>query len=297
MEDLNEPVDDRAGVEDRSLAEVLREGIAAKGVNLVRLRDQLAELGNPVSLATLSYWRSGQRHPEGTTSHAAVEALEGLLGLRPGDLTDRLHSSAEPIYEDEVLDQRYAETTAVLASLGIHRRDQVVIRTLHSTIDVDRCGHQRRLHYRMLLQARSDGVSDFGLVVGGNGDVAGGIRVSECHGAEVTGSRMSDDGSRFATAITFDQPLAGGERTILDVWFEMDPGFATDTRHTIGSLSPFREVGVWTRFDPERLPISLEEFTVAGGSETVHRRTLNGVSHYLQRRDFGPGVIGVRWDW
>ena len=67
--------------EPDGFAEALRAAIAARGVSLVWLRDRLAYRGSPVSLTTLSYWRSGDRHPEGAGSYAAIREIENLLGL------------------------------------------------------------------------------------------------------------------------------------------------------------------------------------------------------------------------
>ena len=41
-------------------------------MSLVWLRDRLEDSGNPVSMSTLSYWRSGRRRPAGAASIAAI---------------------------------------------------------------------------------------------------------------------------------------------------------------------------------------------------------------------------------
>src|SRR5690606_34148545 len=73
-----------------SFAEALSAAIRVRGLTLSRLHDRLVARGNPVSMATLSYWRSGARHPEGAQSLAAVTDLEELLDLDRGTLVDRL---------------------------------------------------------------------------------------------------------------------------------------------------------------------------------------------------------------
>ena len=64
-------------------ADALRAAIDARGVSLVWLRDRLADLDNPVSVAALSYWRSGRRRPDSGESLAAVRAIETVLDLPP----------------------------------------------------------------------------------------------------------------------------------------------------------------------------------------------------------------------
>ncbi|WP_404436575.1 hypothetical protein LG322_15120 [Microbacterium aerolatum] len=68
----------------------LRAAIDARRVTLAWLRERLAASGNPVAAATLSYWRSGARRPEGAQSLAAVEQLETLLGLDTGTLLSQI---------------------------------------------------------------------------------------------------------------------------------------------------------------------------------------------------------------
>ncbi len=79
-------------------AERVRGGSAAavseRGITLARLRRQLADDGNVVSMATLSYWRSGDRQPEGAQSLAIVEGIEDRLRLRRGHLSALLGPSA-----------------------------------------------------------------------------------------------------------------------------------------------------------------------------------------------------------
>ena len=52
-----------------------RDAINARGLTLARLHEQLRARGNSVSMATLSYWRSGARRPEGAQSMAALSDL------------------------------------------------------------------------------------------------------------------------------------------------------------------------------------------------------------------------------
>lgn len=82
--------DDRSG----AFAAALRAAISERGVTLARLQSQLKDDGNPVSMATLSYWRSGDRQPEGAQSLSVVEGIEDRLGLHRGHLGSLLLPSA-----------------------------------------------------------------------------------------------------------------------------------------------------------------------------------------------------------
>lgn len=65
-------------------------------MTLSELSKRLSGDGNPVSLATLSYWRSGGRQP-GEASSPIVDSIEGILRLPVGALVD-LVPLARPIY-------------------------------------------------------------------------------------------------------------------------------------------------------------------------------------------------------
>lgn len=73
-----------------AFAEAFDAAVADRGVSLSSLHRRLAELATPVSVATLSYWRSGRSVPERATSLAAVGVLEEVLGLGPGALATHL---------------------------------------------------------------------------------------------------------------------------------------------------------------------------------------------------------------
>jgi hypothetical protein len=68
----------------------LDQAIASSGLSLDRVRARLARHGVQVSIATLSYWRSGRSRPERRDSLRAVRILEEQFGLSPGSLTELL---------------------------------------------------------------------------------------------------------------------------------------------------------------------------------------------------------------
>jgi len=58
-----------------------------RDVGLSALSQRPGDRGLQVSIATLRYWRSGQRQP-GEASMESVEAIEEILGLATGELID-----------------------------------------------------------------------------------------------------------------------------------------------------------------------------------------------------------------
>lgn len=72
----------------------LDQALRAQDLPLERIASRLAEAATPVTTATLSYWRTGQRCPSRPRSLLAVSQLEKLLALAPGTLTDLLADDA-----------------------------------------------------------------------------------------------------------------------------------------------------------------------------------------------------------
>lgn len=72
----------------------LDQALRAQNLPLERIASRLAEASTPVTTATLSYWRTGQRSPSRPRSLRAVGQLERLLDLTPGTLSDLLADDA-----------------------------------------------------------------------------------------------------------------------------------------------------------------------------------------------------------
>lgn len=77
-----------------SFSSALDHALRAQDLPLERIASRLAEAATPVTTATLSYWRTGQRSPSRPRSLLAVSQLERLLALAPGTLTDLLADDA-----------------------------------------------------------------------------------------------------------------------------------------------------------------------------------------------------------
>ena len=74
-------------------ATLLDRALRSRRMTLAGLSRRLEGLGSPVSIAALSYWRSGQRRPERGTSLDALAHIEQILGLETDALISRLGPS------------------------------------------------------------------------------------------------------------------------------------------------------------------------------------------------------------
>ena len=71
--------------------QALRAAITTRGTSLESLRLALMERGSRVSVATLSYWRSGRSRPDRGGSMIALAELEQVLRLPAGFLTSKVN--------------------------------------------------------------------------------------------------------------------------------------------------------------------------------------------------------------
>ncbi|MDQ0614732.1 hypothetical protein QF046_002373 [Microbacterium sp. W4I4] len=284
-----------------SFAETFSAAIRERGLTLSRLHARLTARGNPVSMATLSYWRSGARHPEGAQSRAAIADLEELLGLDDGVLLDRLGptmrtgplgSTAFP-FDEDLLEQRVRET--FLAMGGVYP-DPTRELTIHAVTEVGPEGRVLRRTTRLLVQATSGVVSAIPFVELTSGTptpppdfvAIGGGRISVRHTHE----------SREVHGFMFEpeQPITAPAATLIEWAVVYPPEFpqGDGTGHGIAFQS--RELLLWTRFDPAAVPDWIEEVEETPSGVVVTPRTLDGAtSLHTIRRGFGPGALSMRW--
>ena len=113
-----------------------------------------------MSLTTLSYWRSGRRHPEGVGSYAAIAAIEELLGLPEGQLASIVPRSRRPgplphpevPLDDDAVRMATEETLQALAAAPLAALREI---SSHIVADVDENGRLHRRWTRLLVQATS----------------------------------------------------------------------------------------------------------------------------------------------
>jgi hypothetical protein len=281
-------------------AEALRAAIARRGVSLIWLRDHLVDRGSPVSLTTLSYWRSGRRHPEGAGSHAAIQEIEDLLGLPEDALTSRLGPTRRvgplpapvPPFEARSVNDAAEETTEALgAPHGVFREISTQI-----VADVDERGVLVRRWIRMIIQVTTGTVEEYPWVevVEGN---EGAPVFSEATGARLTRTYDHPSGTAYGVVLAFERPVTAPGTTMLE-WVTDYPDDDEPTLECMhGRSRPGGELLLWVRFHPDRLPTSWHEFTDDGDAPAAPQVFGDATTVHAVRRSFGPGVFGLRWDY
>lgn len=284
-----------------AVAAALRDAINARGVTLAWLHEQLRARGNTVSMATLSYWRSGARRPEGAQSLAALGDIEDLLHLDEGTLTHLVGGTNRtgplgpmqfPI-DEAALEQMVKDA---YAALGADYPDTSREVTTQSVTDVDAEGNVAFCVTRSVVQSTVGTVHAIPFV-----ELSPGVSTPPPLLEAVSGGRISarwshPSGEVHGVLFELETPLTAPETTAIEwsIGFPADYPATRDTGHAVGRQC--RELLVWTRFHPDALPDWIEEkVETPVGVETI-ARTLDGrTSVHSQHRSFGPGAITFRW--
>lgn len=280
-----------------------RDAINARGLTLARLHEQLKVRGNRVSMATLSYWRSGARRPEGAQSMAALKDIEELLELEPGALTTLLGTTNRtgPLGPNQFpIDERALEEAvkAAFAALGAEYPDTSRELTTHSVTDVNAQGNVAFSMTRSILQSTVGTVTAIPFLELSPGVPTPAPILKAVSGGRIAARYSHPSGEVHGVLFELDVPLAAPDTAIVE-WSVEYPADYPPQRETGHALArQCRELLVWTRFHPDALPDRIEERIETPNSFTATQLTLDGrTSVHQVRRAFGPGALGVRWSY
>lgn len=291
---------DLGGAPQGPFARRFAQALDDRRFTLIALREALLARGEIVGLTTLSYWRSGERRP-GSRGRELLPAVEEILGVSAGELRKlaplrspaRLRAAAALDLENEGLERAIGET---YAALGVDPRSgyRTVSSQAIATVHPDR--RTMTIAIRDTVQALRDDVRDFPIihyVPGGAGDSP--PAVEGVSGLRFLHSHPHPDGEIFGFAYAFENPLRGGQMVLVEhtIRAPMVIPFAA-----IAVETKAREVLVQVRFLPGAEPDWMER--VEG--DPLHPRVqpiadADQSTALVIRRDFGPGTLGIRWEY
>lgn len=291
---------EKRGATPDAFAAALRDAINARPVTLSWLQRQLRDRGNRVSMATLSYWRSGARRPEGPQSLAALADIEDLLCLDTGALSRLLrpHRTGPLGPQGFPLEQVDMERAVreVYAALGATYPDPSRELTVHSVTDVDADGEVSSCLTRSIVQSTSGVITAIPVL-----DLTPGVPgppplLTAVAGGRVAARYSHPNGEAHGALIELDVPLEAPDTAVVEWSVQYEPGHPSD-RETGHALSrQARELLVWTRFHPDAVPDWCDELVeTAGGTVVTALPRPRGTSVHQVRRAFGPGALGLRW--
>lgn len=279
----------------------LGAAIEAKGCSLEWLHRRLVAAGSPVSVATLSYWRSGKRRPEGAASLAAVGAIEEQLGLEPGELMSRLGPSRRggPRGTSRTIVEAFHpenRVEAALSELGLLHVDPMLELDINATLDLDEHGHTRVLTTRRRVQARHDGADRLLVVLVLDDTLAEPVRYEAIAGGAFGRQIIQPEHGLGVSEFLLERPLRQGERTVAEYRLLLPPGMGdTYYEHTLRRRT--HQVTIWVRFDSARVPAHAQSYVAGDDEETLHLEVRDATSVHQAFRNCGPGEVGIRWAW
>ncbi len=288
---------------DDRFAGSFRDAINARGFSLARLHELLRGRGNSVSMATLSYWRSGARRPEGAQSMAALSDIEELLNLERGSLTALLGTTNRtgPLGPNQFpIDELELERAVmdVFAALGAEYPDTSRELTTHSVTDVDASGNIFRCMTRSILQSTVGTVDAIPFLELTPGERTPPPLIEAVSGGRISKRYSHPDGEVHGVLFELDVPLTSPHTAMVEWSVEYPPGYPPqrETGHALARQC--RELLVWTRFHPDALPDRIEERVETPAGVTTTVLDLGGhTSVHQVRRAFGPGTLGVSWSY
>lgn len=275
--------------------------LSASGISLTSLRRRLVDRANPVSLTTLSYWRSGERAPEGAASLAAVEDIERLLGMPPGALSGlvpervrlgALHEPRNPFTEEQIT-LALSETLELLDAPPLDITREL---STHVIADVSADGYLRRRAAQTLIQSViPTSVDHVTYTLLSAEDVIDRPEMT-VRGARMVRDHLHVSEHVYAYVLKLDQPLTLGATTMIEVTMEGHGEYTSQPETGAFVVRPIRDLVLWTRFHEDAVPDWLDELERTESTDgTVYRPLRPQTSVHQTRRDFGPGALGIRW--
>ena len=287
----------------QTFATAFDEALAASGTTMSALRQRLADRGHRVASSTLGYWRSGQRQPERADSLDAVAEIEAILRLRPGTLTSAIGATRRtgpPVASADV-DELPSMSPAMHDALARLDMDSLrpghVEEALDITADLDADGRWTRMTSRSRLRATTDGVTrTTGFCIGDPGTRAA-DDITVVAGGSLGRTVRFDEHGILLGEILLERALDAGDTAMVEYSFTFsdveDLEFGTYAANRMSSVS------VWARFSPDRIPRRGWRFAHLAGRDEVLTEVdvARGTSVHYALRGFGPGLMGIRWEW
>lgn len=284
----------------------LRDAIERRGLGLGRIAARLAELGTPLSEATLSYWQTGRSQPGRRSSMEALANLETILQVEPGALAAELDPAAvrgrhaqAPAPTWEELWNEVPEVTAAYGRLDTSSEDHLTRVSYHDRVLLGPGRAELGLWTRQVMRAERDGVDRFVIMHGIDDPTCPASQVRALERCAVGRTSTDVETSVVTVEMLLPRPLERGELISVTYEFFQLPPYPLAERHERRRRSPNKEYVLEVLFDPEDLPLTCQTYVEPVQGEPVVRDVVPDPEHGLLfvELDGRPGVIGARWTW
>lgn len=287
-------------------ANAFSQAVERRGVSLAWLQQRLGALGTPVSLATLSYWRSGRSQPEHATSLDALSVLDDLLYLPPGHLKSQLSPSRRQGPRRKVrtygeLHQDIRPARSLIQTMGYAPESPVLLEesTMHLTLDVDDNKWGGLMHCRSVWRALAPDARGHPDVIELENPQDGPPEFAAVSGCSLGQTHFDSEQGVYAYELLLDRQLGVGETAVTEYTLAFPGKAQIDTFFSQDLTWKVSELVLWVRFHPQMLPISCEAYVEDPAGATIARPlSLSGTTsaHHVVN-NFGPAVVGIRWNW
>lgn len=277
----------------------LRAAVAGSRMSLADIRTALMARGHTISVATLSYWCTGRRHPKRASSLAALSALEDVLAVPPGTLRDCiLPRQSIGLSELQEIHEGRGPVAELFADLDLDLDDGLDRLSMQDLIEVDQQGCQASWRVRVIVRARRDGARRIPVTLGteSSGNDPG---VRPRSGCAVGRQAVSADQRIMLVELLLEPTLRVGETLLVE--FERAPGGPAlpSTTWQRGLLRPAPLYLVKVDFHPSRMPTSVERHEQPHHQAAPQRTPMLVTSPTVSAlfEDVAPGLTGLSWRW
>lgn len=276
-------------------ANALRAALEAHNMSLADAQRHLKDRGVSLSVATLSYWRSGERQPDPVRSARTLSELEMVLGVAEGTFSrlvsghSRRLGSLSRVEEPSGTDARRART---LGRLGVTPPENFRILSLQEVIDVDARAALSKVKTILLVQCVKGSLESLGFVEVAQEPTRVGPEWTATAGGRIDNTR-GDGGVVFGARLMLDRVLVPGETAMVEVEEVFPHEFPQQRTHALVAARRIREVLQWFRFTEGHAPDWFEEQVGEEPPRTLllsHSRSV-----HRSRTDFGPATLFTRW--
>lgn len=286
-------------------ATALRTAVDDSGLCLESIQQRLADRGVEVSVATLSYWQSGNRVPGRKRSEMVVAHLESVLGLEPRSLRVLVPAPRPrgPVRSPDkfMLAPHFNEREAVRRIAervqSNHAGQQLTRISQHDVVRLDAERRMESVHIRTVARADADGLTGMGVTQFFEDATAGSPRLSVHSGAAIRAQHVDPAHRVIGTELEFAQSLTRGDTVVLDYEITSDGPGPRDFSYDTSCSRSIRECVVEVHFHPEDLPAWVESYhRPQDGPEVRRRVTVDSLGHaHVVVIDAAPGTTGLEW--
>lgn len=292
---------DESTSDSETFAGALRRALDHRGLTLTAVHALLADHGNPISIATLSYWRSGQRRPEAAASLSAVDDLEQILGLDPGTLsslvnpTARLGVQPEPLVPFEERARR--ETEETFAALGAAAQADIREISTHMTAYTHQDGSVDRTEFVSVVQVVRGVVTELPLIDVAPEETDAMSRILDVVGGRLVREHQHPGRLVSGIVIELDEPATAGSTFTLQFTEQLPRDYPARRSAWHATARPTKETLIRVVFPEGADPDWCEEYVESDTGDEVwaQRAVVHGRIAHAMRHGFGPGVLGIRW--